>query len=36
MRIVVMEIVAIVGGDERYAGLFRKPHEFAVDALLDL
>ena len=33
--VLVVEIVAIVGGDERDAGFFRKANEFGIDALFD-
>src|SRR5260370_893247 len=33
--VVVMEVMTIVGGDERDSGLFRKTDQFAVDFLFD-
>ncbi len=35
MSVVVMEVMAIVGGDERDTGLFRKPDQLAIDIFFD-
>ena len=35
VRVVVMQIVAIVGGHQRNSGFFRQPHQFRVHAFLD-
>jgi hypothetical protein len=32
----VMQVVAVIRGDQGNAGLSRKPHEFAIHALFDL
>jgi hypothetical protein len=36
VSVVVMQIVAIVGGDERDAGFLREPHQVGVYFLFDL
>src|SRR5207245_7790050 len=36
VRIFVMQVMAIVGGDQRNTGFFREANEFGVHALLDL